>query len=124
MIAAVIFLGFFGDALFKSGGVPQTLSLIFLGLVLKAAGVIPQNALNFLVPIQLHRPDDTLLRIPQRVSEVHTARYKWGADDCLDLLRATLCGCVAGAVAGMAWIRFSKLMKFSDYLYIATIGMS
>ncbi len=51
LIAAVIFLGFFGDLLFKKRAVPETVSLIFLGLLVKALGLIPQGALNFLVPI-------------------------------------------------------------------------
>lgn len=221
LIAAVIFLGFFGDVLFKSRGIPQTLSLILLGLVLKAVGVIPQNALDFLLPIvsqltlamilfDLGMHLDLKQAMGQSASAVaRSATYmflsilmvflffhvilSWGLYQSLLLasiiggettlavvpyvakqlskgdeglvanltiesafnsvvliiiffiflsgdqkaipldviglqtIAATFfeqlsTGVVAGALAGMLWIRFSKLMKLSDYLYIATMG--
>lgn len=221
LIAAVIFLGFFGDILFKSKGIPQTLSLILLGLVLKAVGLIPQNALNFLVPIfsqltlamilfDLGMHLDLKQTLGQGASAVgRSAMYMllsitgvfllfhlfFGWDLYQSLFLASIIGgettvavvpyiaqrlskgddglvanltvesafnsivliilffvflngysksillnaggvqtivssffeqlsvgVVAGVVAGMAWIRFSKLMEFSEYLYIATIG--
>ncbi|MDG6929595.1 MAG: cation:proton antiporter, partial [Nitrososphaerota archaeon] len=51
LIAAVIFLGFFGNLLFKSKGIPETLSLIFLGVALKFTGVFPPGTLDLFVPI-------------------------------------------------------------------------
>jgi len=221
LIAAVIFLGFFGDLLFKGKGIPQTLSLILLGLTLKALGLIPQNALDFLVPIfsqltlamilfDLGMHLDLKHTMGQGASGVgRSAVYMllsiagvlfffhwfvgWGLYQSLLLasiiggettvavvpyvaqrlskgdaglvanltvesafnsivliilffvflngysssipldttgfqsIAATFfeelsVGVVSGVIAGMAWIRFSKLMEFSDYLYIATIG--
>jgi len=221
LIAAVIFLGFFGDILFQRRGIPQTLSLIFLGLLLKAVGLVPQNALDFLVPVfsqltlamilfELGMNLDVRQAMGQGASAIaRSALYMflsitlvflffhfylgWGLYQSLLLgsivggettvavvpylaqrlskgdagLVANLTaeaafnsivliilffvflngylqsipldlgglrtialtffaqlsvGVVAGVVAGIAWIRFSRLMNFTDYLYIATIG--
>jgi cell volume regulation protein A len=221
VIAGIIFLGFFGEILFKRRGIPQTLSLILLGLTLKAVGLIPQNALNFLVPIisqltlamilfDLGMHLDFRQTLNQGASAVtRSALYMllsitavflffhfylgWGPYQSLllgsiiggettavvvpyvarrlsrgdDGLVANLTlesafnsivliilffvflngyqqsvpldltglqaialtftaqlsvGIVAGLVAGLAWIRFSKFMRSTDYLYIATIG--
>ncbi len=221
LIAAVIFLGFFGDILFKRRGIPQTLSLILLGLLLKAGGLVPQNALDFLVPVfsqltlamilfDLGMNLDVRQVLGQGASAIaRSALYMflsismvflffhfylgWGLYQSLllgsiiggettlavvpylaqrlskgdDGLVANLTaeaafnsivliilffvflngylqsipldvgglrtialtffaqlsvGVVAGVVAGIAWIRFSKLMKVTDYLYVATMG--
>ncbi|MHB2037157.1 MAG: cation:proton antiporter domain-containing protein [Nitrososphaerales archaeon] len=221
LIAAVIFLGFFGDLLFKRRAVPETVSLIFLGLLVKALGLIPQGALNFLVPIisqltlamilfDLGMHLDLKSMFGEGASAVgRSALYMFlsilliylffhvflgegvyhslllssiiggettmtvvpyvtkrlsGANDDLvtnltlesafnsivliilffvflnnylasvplDASGVTVMlstffaqlstGAVAGALAGVAWIRFAKLMHLADYLYIATIG--
>ncbi len=221
LIAGVIFLGFFGDILFKRRGIPQTLSLILLGLILKAVGLIPQNALDFLVPIfgqltlamilfdlgmsldfkqTLGQGASALARsslymllsisivfvffhlyvgwgvyqslllgsiiggettaavvpyVAQRLSKgndglvanltlesafnsivliilffVFLNGYLQGVPldagglktIALTFVAQLSVGVVAGAVAGIAWIRFSRIMEFTDYLYIATIG--
>ena len=221
LIAAVVFLGFFGDILFKRKGIPQTLSLILLGLLLKVLGLIPQNALDFLVPIfsqltlamvlfDLGMHLDLGQILGQGASAItRSALYMllsilmvflffhlflgWGLYQSLllgsvvggettmavvpyvaqrlskddDGLVANLTvestfnsivliilffvflngylgsvpinigglqtivrtfsaqlsvGVVIGMIAGIAWIRFSTLMKLTDYLYIATIG--
>jgi cell volume regulation protein A len=51
LIAIVTFLGFFGNIIFKKKGVPETLSLIFLGIGVQLAGIIPPSTVSVLVPI-------------------------------------------------------------------------
>ncbi len=51
LVVVVTFLGFFGHLLFKSKGVPETLSLIFLGVVAQVLGFVPQSAVTALIPI-------------------------------------------------------------------------
>lgn len=207
--------------LFKRKGIPQTLSLILLGLLLKVLGLIPQNALDFLVPIfsqltlamvlfdlgmhldlgqilgqgasaiarsalymllsilmvflffhlflgwrlyqslllgsvvggettmavvpyvarRLSKDDDGLVTsltvestfnsivliilffvflngylgsVPINIGGLQTIVRTFSAQLSV--------GVVVGMIAGIAWIKFSTLMKLTDYLYIATIG--
>ncbi len=51
LIVIVTFLGFFGHLVFKSKGIPETLSLIFLGIVAQVVGFVPQSAVTALIPI-------------------------------------------------------------------------
>ncbi|MCL5066830.1 MAG: cation:proton antiporter [Thaumarchaeota archaeon] len=221
LIAVVIFLGFFGDLLFKRRAVPETVSLVFLGLMVKALGLIPQGALNFLVPIfsqltlamilfdlgmhldlknlfgegasavarsalymflsilsiyilfhivlgegvyqslilgSIIGGETTMTVVPYVTKRLSGAKDELvtnltlesafnsivliilffvflnnyvasvplntsGIAVMLSTFFAQLStGVVAGAIAGVAWIRFARMMHLADYLYIATIG--
>ncbi|MDG6905401.1 MAG: cation:proton antiporter [Nitrososphaerota archaeon] len=221
LIAVVIFLGFFGDLLFKRRAVPETVSLVFLGLLVKAVGLIPQGALNFLVPIfsqltlamilfdlgmhldlknlfgegasavarsalymflsillifilfhvvlgegiyqslilgSIIGGETTMTVVPYVTKRLSGTKEELvtnltlesafnsivliilffvflnnylasiplntsGVSVMLITFFAQLStGIVAGAIAGVAWIKFAKMMHLADYLYIATIG--
>lgn len=51
LIAIVTFLGFFGNIIFKNKGIPETLSLILLGIGVQVLGLIPPSTVSVLVPI-------------------------------------------------------------------------